>query len=362
LRIVVLGAGAFGSWLGGFLARGGENVTLVDTSAARVAEINARGVRMAGFRGELTAPVRACAPADLAGEPSPDAFFLCVKPAALETAVREALPAAGPSTIFVSFVGGLAPFRLPDVAGAGRSVAVVSNAETRLRPDGVVECAFHNFNWIGEYDLRFTERLDALQAALAWAAPSLVTRVVPGMIWSKAQYSLEVALSTLAPELPALIFKDRIARRAAAALVREAIQLSDKAGVEAIQYDYFDPNLYRAKNRGEGKVMEMWIHNAWMRHEGYRDGFEYEWPAKTGLSWSLSPENPDQETTDLIADLRGRGRALGVAVPLLERFAAVFEEARAGKRALSMDNVREIDRAREQLGIGIPWADEDPFR
>jgi len=362
LRIVVLGAGAFGSWLGGFLTRGGEDVTLLDTSASRVAELASRGVRLEGFRGDDTIKVRASAPSALAGQPAPDAVLVCTKPAAMDAAVREILPHTGPSTTFVSFVGGLAPFRLADVAGADRTVAVVSCTETRLRPDGVVECAFHNFNWIGELDTRFTDRLHALQAALNWAAPSLVTRVVPGMIWSKAQYSLEVALSTLSPELPAKIFKDRTARRAAAALVREAIALSDKAGVQAIQYDFFDPNLYRATNRGEGKVMEMWIHNAWIRHEGFRDGFEDEWPAKTGLSWSLSPQNPDQESTDLISDLRARAVALKVKTPLLDRFAVIFEEARAGKRALSMDNLHAVDRARIELGIEVPWSDEDPFR
>src|SRR2546430_13733289 len=45
-----------------------------------------------------------------------------------------------------------------------------------------------------------SDRLLRLQTSLSWVAPTLVTKVVAGMVWSKALYSLEVAISTRSEE------------------------------------------------------------------------------------------------------------------------------------------------------------------
>jgi 2-dehydropantoate 2-reductase len=354
VRHVILGGGAHGSLVASSLVRGGESVVVVEREARRREQIARDGIRIAGFRGEAQARVDVVGVDGLRAMAPLDAVHVCVKPVDVASAVDAVLPAAAPGTVFISHAGGLTPFALAARAGSARTVVAVPNMESMVRDDGVVETDFHNFAWLGELDGRFTERLDALQAALSWVGPALVTRVVRGMVWAKAIYSLEVALSTLIDAPPAEVYAERAHRRLAAALVRENIAVADAAGIEPIAFDFFDPNLYRAKGDGEGNVMDIWIKHAWARHEGFRTGFEYPFPAKAGLSWSFSPGNPAQETTSLCGDLIAEAAARRVAIPLTERFAAIFTEAASGRRALGAANLRELDAIRDRAGIRVP--------
>jgi 2-dehydropantoate 2-reductase len=47
-RLLFIGAGAIGSYLGGFLSRAGHEVTLVDPWPAQVEAIRARGISVSG--------------------------------------------------------------------------------------------------------------------------------------------------------------------------------------------------------------------------------------------------------------------------------------------------------------------------
>ena len=354
MRHVIVGGGAHGSVIASFLARGGQNAVIVERDTRRREQISTRGIQLAGFRGAAQIPVEVVDIDGVARLAPLEAVHLCVKPSDVARAIDAMSSAANDDTIFISHVGGLTPLAVSARAGGTRTIVAVPNMESMVRDDGVVETDFHNFIWIGELDGRFTERLDAVQAALSWVGPALVTKVISGMVWAKAIYSVEVALSTLADEPPLEVFADRRHRRLAAALVRENIALADAAGVEPIAFDFFDPNLYRANGDGEGNVMDIWIKNSWFRHEGFRTGFEYEFPAKAGLSWSLSPRNPAQETTGLFADLAAEAAARRVAIPLTERFASVFADVVAGRRRIGAANLRELDEAREHLGIRVP--------
>jgi ketopantoate reductase len=356
VRHVIVGGGAHGSLVAAFLTRGGQSAVVVERDARRREQIKTNGIQISGFRGEARVPIEVVGVDGVRGLAPLQTVHVCVKPDDAASVVDDVLPIAGDDTIFISHVGGLAPFTLSERAGVGRTILAVPNMESMLRDGGVVETDFHNFIWLGEPDAQFTDRLDAAQAALSWVAPAFVTKVIRGMVWAKAIYSLEVAVSTLVDAPPLEVFADRNHRRLAAALVRENIALADAAGVEPIAFDFFDPNLYRAKGDGEGNVMDIWIKNAWFRHEGFRTGFEYEFPAKAGLSWSLSPRNPAQETTSLCRELLAEAKSRRVSVPLTERFASMFNEAAAGRRPLGASNLRDLDTVREGLGIRVPGA------
>ena len=58
-HIVIVGAGAVGGYVGGQLARAGENVTLVDPWPQHVEAIRSDGLRLSGTHGEHTVRVNA---------------------------------------------------------------------------------------------------------------------------------------------------------------------------------------------------------------------------------------------------------------------------------------------------------------
>src|SRR5262245_29755701 len=75
-HIAIIGAGAVGGYVGGHLARAGEDVSLVDPWPEHVDAIRQRGLRLGGTQGEHTVRVRAlhltdiqsfsCKPVDIA--------------------------------------------------------------------------------------------------------------------------------------------------------------------------------------------------------------------------------------------------------------------------------------------------------
>lgn len=83
-KIVVVGAGAVGSLIGGLLARGGEDVTLI-ARQSHVEAIHEKGLHLEGVLGKLIIPVKASETLDF----KPDLVLLAVKSQDVETSCRE---------------------------------------------------------------------------------------------------------------------------------------------------------------------------------------------------------------------------------------------------------------------------------
>jgi len=111
MSITVYGAGAIGGAIGASMARGGEDVLLVDKVAAHVDAINAHGLRISGFQ-RYTVPVRACVPADLRGPLG--ITFLAVKSQDTDSALDVLAPLAGPEIVVVSLQNGMNPPRIAE--------------------------------------------------------------------------------------------------------------------------------------------------------------------------------------------------------------------------------------------------------
>ena len=282
------------------------------------------GVRLAGVRGEHNVAIEVIS-STLVSSQHVDVVALCVPPVRLESAldILRAVP-AGYRTV-VSFLGGLATFRLAGRVAAP-PVAAVANFESRVRSDGVVEIGFDNFLWLGELDGHFTDRLANLQAATSWVAPTFVTRVIRDMVWAKVIYSLEVALSTLVDARPDEVFAAPGARRIAAAMVRENLRLAEANGATPAAFDFFDPNLYGVQNEGQASTMDTWF----------------------------SPFNPSGETGILLKELEESATQARIALPVTKTFMSVFDEVRAGTRPLSWRNFEDLEHAMTALHITVP--------
>lgn len=355
MQYTVLGTTPTALVMVAYLARHGIDVTLVDSRSQLLDDIANKGISLTGFRGDLHTAVSV---QDLNGLgplwPS-SCVLVCDHPATALAKLETLLPLAAHDTVFVSFVSSLVSLKLVELIGPDRSLAGVANFEARIRDDGVVETDFHNFIWLGEMDGTHSEGLNRIQNALSWVAPTFLTSVIRGMIWSKAIYSIEAALAAVVNAGPMEVYDNPRHRRLAAALVRENIALADALGTAAIAFDFFDPNLYRAANPGEGEVTDVWIKNAWMRHEQFRVGLDDEFPPQVGLGWQLSPANPHQEATTLFDELLEYAQACGITLPLTRELSRLHAQIVSGHKALSWDHLATLESVRKDLGIDIPY-------
>src|SRR5574340_231866 len=137
MRIVVVGAGAVGGFLGAMLARAGLDVAFVARGASREA-LRARGLEIRSEAGGfLTAPLEAEA------EPSAlrraDAIFLAVKSWQVEALAPRLAPIVGEATVVVPLQNGVeAPEALARSLPARAVVGGVAHVGCWLEAPGVV--------------------------------------------------------------------------------------------------------------------------------------------------------------------------------------------------------------------------------
>ena len=187
MRIAILGgAGAMGGIFGGYLARSGYDVTLIDVARPAIEAINVDGLTIQEKDGSAT-NVRIPATDDPAGVGTVDLIVNFVKCYHTEVAVTSALPMLGADTAILSLQNGWGNVdRIAAVAGRDRVlVGLTYHGGTLLGP-GRVKHPGTGMTFLGELSGEVTPRLRAVSAALQSSGfeTTLSTRILDE-VWKK---------------------------------------------------------------------------------------------------------------------------------------------------------------------------------
>jgi 2-dehydropantoate 2-reductase len=151
MRVLIVGAGALGGLVGAFLTRAGEDVTLLETNAARAHLLNTDGLQIVQSGGgeSITVPLRVVTSTD--GLEPFDLVFIAVKTYQTEDAVKAALPAAHSGTRFLSMQNGVGN----------------TDVMARLVGPGRVLCGitYHSVQHVGPGRLQFRAGIKPIQIA-----------------------------------------------------------------------------------------------------------------------------------------------------------------------------------------------------
>lgn len=193
-KLLFVGAGAIGSYLGAFLTRAGHDVTLVDAWAEQVEAIRQRGIAVTGPHEPFEARPAAVHLNDAARlPPDYDIAFVAMKAYDTAWATQLALRHLRPEGYVVSAQNCWPDPIVASVAGAARSVGLVmSKIGVALWKPGQVERGYakgqgagHDVFRAGEHDGRITPRTTALAAMLSVIDGALATDNLWGERWSK---------------------------------------------------------------------------------------------------------------------------------------------------------------------------------
>jgi len=231
MHVLVFGAGAVGSVLGGLLAKAGHDVTLLGR-AWHLDVIKQQGLTVDGFWGAShIRNLRLVTQLDAIERPSVfDWIFFCVK-TTQTAAVAPQLPRfLGPTTYFCAFQNGLGNYEtliqyLPaDRVALGRVIFGAELAPGHVR---VTVCADHVL--IGAPETRVPEaRIEALVAALqASGIPAHATSQILVALWGKVLYNCALNGLSMLFEVPygKLLDMD-VGRRLMRAVIDEAYQVA----------------------------------------------------------------------------------------------------------------------------------------
>ena len=235
MRVLVLGAGAVGSVLGGFLAKAGHEVTLLGRTPHMEA-VHKNGLRISGIWGEhlVKKLATATAPDQVSG--SFDWIFVTVKSHQTADAASLIPRWLSPSTLVCAFQNGLGNYEaLVKTVPAERLALGRVITGVDLEPGAIRVTVSADDVRIGAPDARVPKaRIEALVAALkasgvpASAAPNIMT-----VIWAKVLYNCALNGLSAMLEVPYGALLDLEAtRRLMPVIIDEAYQVAAARGVK----------------------------------------------------------------------------------------------------------------------------------
>jgi 2-dehydropantoate 2-reductase len=234
VKICMLGAGALGSAIGGTLAAGGSEITLVDVYKPHVDAINANGLRMRTGDGERIVEVKAATDCRALGVV--DLVIVLVKSFHTREAMTAVRSIVGEKTVVMSLQNGLGHEDiLAEVVGKSHVIAGKTYVGgVFLEPGHVIAGTEDKETLIGELDGAISARVKAIAAEFERAGlQTIVSANIYGTMWDKLL--VNVATGALAG-ITRLTYDDLYAVKeieaCSIAAVAEAMAVAKANGIE----------------------------------------------------------------------------------------------------------------------------------
>src|ERR1043166_4607 len=197
-RIAVVGTGALGGYIGGYLAHHGHDVTLIDMWPENIEAIRARGLELDGgtpaekFTVKNAKTMHLTEVQSLAKQRPIDIAFVAVKSYDTEWATMMIRPYLAADGYVVSLQNCLNEERIAGVVGWGRTLGVIASMISvnlyeagRIRPNVPKGGDQHTIFRVGEIHGRVSKRVEELVAMFALIDSAKATTNLWGERWTK---------------------------------------------------------------------------------------------------------------------------------------------------------------------------------
>ena len=265
-RLAFMGAGAVGSYVGGHLARAGEDVTLIDPWPEHIEAIKSEGLHLEGTQGEYLVRPRALHLHEVQSlfKTPVDVAFVCTKSYDTVWATGLISQYLVPGGFVVSLQNGINEERIAGVVGWGRVVGCIASSisvnayraghVTRtVQPGGPGYTVFR----VGEVHGRITPRVEELARLLTAIDSAKATPNLWGERWTKlVQNASGNGVSAITGLGGKDVTLDPDARRLSIQLAGEAIAVGQALGFTLESIRGLDGEVYVAAVRGDRQAYE----------------------------------------------------------------------------------------------------------
>lgn len=235
MKIVMLGAGALGSTIGGTLAMGGNDVHFVDMWQEHVDLINKDGLHMTNEKEDWYVRVDARTTADTIGEA--DLVIVLVKSFATKQAVEQLKQTnvIGKNTLVMSLQNGLGNEEtIASVIGSENVISGKTYVGGRLIQAGYISAGVQGkWTYIGELNGEITDRIQTVCNVFNDAGLLCeVSDNIKGLIWDKLLINVAAGALCGITRLPYVpLYEEDYIKDVAVAAIQEGIQVAKAAGV-----------------------------------------------------------------------------------------------------------------------------------
>ncbi len=256
-RILIIGAGAVGAYVGGYFARAGHEVILADPWPAHVEHMQAHGLRLEGMTEPecFSTPVRAMHLTDLQSlskEKPADIAFVCVKSYDTPWAAALAKNYLAADGFIVSLQNGINEDAIASVVGWNKTIGcIASKIVVELVEPGFVRRSVskggesYTVFRVGEPHGRPTRRVERIHDMLADIDSVKVTTNLWGERWSKlVQNAMGNGLSAASGMSNKQFTQNETTRRLSIRLAGEAVRVGQMQGLALEKIGGIDPELW----------------------------------------------------------------------------------------------------------------------
>ena len=201
-KMAIIGAGAIGSVLGGYLGKAGEDITLIDTSwREHIETIREHGLKISGSRGEFVVKVPALFIDELEQlDGKIDILFISVKSYDTVKVLQRIKPYLAENPWVVSCQNGINEDEIGTVVGRENTIGcVVTFNATLWEPRHATETPVSDIGFtIGELDGQITPRIEELAKILGLCYQTKISTDIWKPLWTKlADNSMTLPLAAI---------------------------------------------------------------------------------------------------------------------------------------------------------------------
>lgn len=333
--VVIWGAGAIGGTLGAAFIRAGQEVIFVDNAADHVAAINEKGLTIEGPIFQDTIKAKAVLPEDLDGVY--ERIYLCVKAHHTETASHALVDHLASDGYVVSAQNGLNEQVIAPVVGIHRVIGCFVNFGADYLSPGVVHYSGRGAVVVGELDGTSTDRVESIYKLLReFDDKAILTDNIWGFLWGKLVYGALLFGTALTNDSIADVLANPRYRPVLTKLALEVGRVAGANNIKPEAFNGFDPAAFSPNATAaqtERSFDEMVAHN--------RTSLK----SHSGIWRDLAVRKRKTEVDAQVQPVVDVGHSLGVPTPIAARLVEMIHEIEDGKRALSLSNLDELERA-----------------
>ncbi len=260
-RIAIMGAGALGSYTAAYLAREGEDVTVIDMWPEHIETIRRDGLRASGSQGDFTVPVNAMHLTDAQGITQPfDYAFISMKSYDTEWATHFIKRYVKPDGFFISLQNCWNDPVIGGIVGADRELGcIASHIEVALWEPGHVNRGGapgrdhgHTVFRVGEQDGAITPRAENIAAKLDCIDAAYATDNLWGERWAKlCQNGMGNAISAMSTLGSQNMAQDSRCRTIRVHLAKEAAKVGLAQGLNVVDINGKSASMWASADTGD---------------------------------------------------------------------------------------------------------------
>ncbi|MFH5187397.1 ketopantoate reductase family protein [Paenibacillus sp. TAB 01] len=251
MKIAVVGAGAIGGVVGGYLTQAGNDVTLVDIAKDDVEAMQQAGLTLEIGSQILTIPVKAIEMEQFAAlESEIDLIILAVKGQHTEDALRPILHRLHPGSAVLSMQNGLCERVIASMVGEERTIGCFVNLFADYLEPGRIQYGGQGSLYIGELNGEISPRLEQVHRLLQAWGPAQMTDNIWGYLWSKLAYGAVLTATALVDETMANVMEPMENRELMFAVASETLAVAHRLRITPEAFDDWEPaSIYPPGNR-----------------------------------------------------------------------------------------------------------------